>query len=55
MIKPTSSSDQPNMEQPPLIPAEPAADRKPPVGRIGLYLSLAPLAALAVLQLFNPG
>ena len=43
------------MEQPPVIQTEPAAERKAGVGRIGLYVSLAPLAALAVLRLFNPG
>ena len=43
------------MEQPPIIQAEPAVDRKAGVGRIGLYISLAPVAALAALRLFNPG
>ena len=43
------------MKRPPLIQAEPAAARKVGVGRIGLYLSLGPLAALVALWLFNPG
>ena len=43
------------MEEPPIIHAEPLADRKTGLGRIGLYVSLAPLAALAALILFRPG
>jgi hypothetical protein len=43
------------MEQPPIIQAEPAAERKAGVGRIGLYFSLAPLAAYAAILLFRPG
>jgi hypothetical protein len=43
------------MEQPPVIQAEPVADRKAGVGRIGLCFSLAPLAALAAMMLFKPG
>ena len=43
------------MEEPPVIQAEPLADRKAGGGRIGLYISLAPLAALAVMMLFRPG
>jgi hypothetical protein len=43
------------MEQPPIIQAEPAAERKAALGRIGLYISLAPLVALAAMLLFRPG
>ena len=43
------------MKQPPIIQAKPAAERKAGVGRIGLYISLAPLAALAAMLLFHPG
>jgi hypothetical protein len=43
------------MEEPPVIPAEPLADRKAGLGRIGLYISLAPLAALATMWLCKPG
>ena len=39
------------MEEPPIIQAEPAPDRKTGLGRIGLCFSLAPLAALAVMML----
>jgi hypothetical protein len=43
------------MEQPPIIQAEPAADRKAALGRIGLFFSLAPLAAFAAILLMRPG
>jgi hypothetical protein len=43
------------MEQPPVIQLEPAADRKAGLGRIGLYISLAPLAAYAAIMVFRPG
>ena len=43
------------MEQPPILQAEPVADRKPGLGRIGLYLSLAPLVAITAMMLFHPG
>jgi hypothetical protein len=43
------------MEEPPIIQAEPARDRKAGLGRIGLCFSLAPLAALAAMMLFRPG
>jgi hypothetical protein len=43
------------MEQPPIIQAEPEADRKIGLGRIGLCFSLAPLAAITVMMLFKPG
>ena len=43
------------MEQPPIIPAEPAADRKVGLGKIGLCFSLAPLVALAGMMLLKPG
>ena len=43
------------MEEPPIIQAEPVMDRKAALGRIGLYFSLAPLAALAAMMLFHPG
>ena len=43
------------MEQPPIIQAEPATERKAALGRIGLYVSLAPLVALAVMMLCHPG
>jgi hypothetical protein len=43
------------MEQPPIIQTMPAIERKAGVGRIGLYISLAPLTALAAMMLFHPG
>jgi hypothetical protein len=43
------------MEQPPIIQAEPAADRKAGLGRIGLGFSLAGLGAFAAMMLFRPG
>jgi hypothetical protein len=43
------------MEPPPVIQLEPATDRKAGLGRIGLYVSLAPLTALAAMMLFRPG
>jgi hypothetical protein len=43
------------MEEPPIIQAEPAADHKAALGRIGLYFSLAPLAAFAAILLMRPG
>jgi len=35
--------------------AEPVSDRKVGVGRIGLYISIAPLVALAAMLIFRPG
>lgn len=43
------------MEQPPIIQAEPVTEGRAPLGRIGLYISLAPLAALAAMWLSKPG
>ena len=43
------------MEQPPIIQAEPEPSQKAVLGRIGLYVSLAPLVALGVMLLFRPG
>jgi len=43
------------MEQPPLIQAEPVTNQKAALGRIGLYLSLAPLVAFAAILLCRPG
>jgi hypothetical protein len=43
------------MKQPPIIQAEPVADRKTALGRIGLCFSLAPLAAFAAIVLMRPG
>jgi hypothetical protein len=43
------------MEQPPVIQAEPAAERKANLGRIGLYFAIAPLAAFAAIVLMRPG
>ncbi len=43
------------MEPPPIIQAEPATERKAGVGRIGLYISIAPLVALAAMLIFKPG
>jgi hypothetical protein len=43
------------MEQPPIIQAEPALESKVGLGRIGMYVSLAPLVALAALMLGKPG
>ena len=43
------------MEQPPIIQAEPAEERKAALGRIGLCFSLAPLVALAAILLMRPG
>jgi hypothetical protein len=43
------------MEEPPIIQAEPAAAPRARLGRIGLYFSLAPVAALAALILAKPG
>ena len=43
------------MEQPPILQAEPEPSQKAALGRIGLYLSLAPLLALGVMLLFHPG
>jgi hypothetical protein len=41
------------MEQPPIIQAKPATDRRAVVGRIGLYFSLAALGTLGLLYLAN--
>ncbi len=43
------------MEEPPIIQAEPAAEQKPGLGRIGLWFSLASLGALVVTWLAKPG
>jgi hypothetical protein len=43
------------MEQPPLIPAEPLAANKIGLGRIGLFISMAPLVALGAMLLAKPG
>jgi hypothetical protein len=43
------------MEEPPIIQAEPLPDRKVGLGKIGLFFSLAPLVALAVMMLAKPG
>ena len=43
------------MEQPPVIQAEPLPDHKTGLGRIGLYISLAPPVALAAMLLLHPG
>ena len=43
------------MDEPPIIQAEPAGESKAGLGRIGLYFSLAPLVALAVMILAKPG
>ena len=43
------------MEQPPIVQAEVPAERKVGLGRIGLYLSLAPLVAAATMWLCKPG
>jgi hypothetical protein len=43
------------MEQPPIIQAEPETDHNVGLGRIGLYISLAPLAAITAMMLFKPG
>ena len=43
------------MTEPPVIQAEPVAERKAALGRLGLYFSLASLAALAAILLARPG
>jgi hypothetical protein len=43
------------MEQPPLIQAESSPQQKVGLGRVGLYVSLAAIGALAVLMLAKPG
>jgi hypothetical protein len=43
------------MESPPILQAEPVADRTASVGRVGLGISVAPLVALAALLLYQPG
>ena len=43
------------MDQPPVLQVEPVPEPKARLGRIGLYVSLAPLAMLAVLMLAKPG
>jgi hypothetical protein len=43
------------MEHLPAMQAEPVAHRNASVGRIGLGISVAPLVALAVLLLYQPG
>jgi hypothetical protein len=43
------------MEQPPIIQTEPATSPKAGLGRLGLYFSLAALAALMVIRLAKPG
>jgi hypothetical protein len=43
------------MEEPPIIQAEPATGRKAGLGRLGLYFSLASLAALFMVWLAKPG
>ena len=43
------------MEPPPIIQAEPVTAPKAGLGRIGLFFSLVPLAALAVMWLAKPG
>jgi len=44
------------MEQPPIIQAEPVTEGRAALGRIGLYISLAPLVAMAaMLWLPKPG
>jgi hypothetical protein len=43
------------MDQPPILQAEPAPGQKVGLGRLGLYVSLAPWVALAVLVWGKPG
>ena len=43
------------MEQPPVIEAQPVTERKAALGRLGLYFSLAPIAAYAAILVFRPG
>jgi hypothetical protein len=43
------------MEEPPIIHAEPTTGRNTGLGRLGLYFSLASLAALTMLWLAKPG
>jgi hypothetical protein len=43
------------MNEPPIIQAEAETSPKAGLGRIGLFFSLAPLVALAVMWLCNPG
>jgi len=43
------------MEEPPKIHAEPAPGRETGLGRLGLYFSLASLAALLMMWLAKPG
>jgi hypothetical protein len=42
------------MEEPPIIETEPATGRNTGLGRLGLYFSLASLAALATMWLATP-
>ena len=43
------------MEEPPIIQAEPAPSRETGLGQLGLYFSLASLAALFMVWLAKPG
>ncbi len=43
------------MEQPPIIQTEPTRGPKAGLGRLGLYFSLAALAALFMVWLAKPG
>ena len=43
------------MEEPPIIQAPPTPGRETGLGRLGLYFSLASLAALAAMLLLHPG
>jgi hypothetical protein len=43
------------MEQPPIIQAEPLPASKLGLGRIGLFISMAPLVALGAMLLCKPG
>ena len=43
------------MKEPPIIQAEPAPGSETGLGRLGLYFSLASLAALMMLWLAKPG
>jgi hypothetical protein len=44
-----------DMEQPPVIQAELVTTHRAGLGRIGLYFSLASVAALAAMLLLRPG
>jgi hypothetical protein len=43
------------MEEPPIIQTQPVTGSSAGLGRIGLYFSLAALAALVVIRLAKPG